>query len=122
MLQSIKEQREHAERGVEELLKHFSEEGKYFDDLRYLGSKYENRIKEFQSLVAENSDLKEETKKLQMQLNLLRSSMQDSGWKEDDILNRMSMDKGKPETVNTFNESSREAMKSKMEEISKMKG
>lgn len=40
LLRSIKEQKEHAEKGIEEILNHFSEEGNYFDNLRYLGSKY----------------------------------------------------------------------------------
>ena len=109
LFRSIKEQKEHAERGVEELLKHFTEDGKYFDDLRCLGSKYENRMKEFQNLIAENSDLKIETRKLQEQLSLLRSSLQDSGFREEDLLNRISVDRGRGEsTINAFTfESSR---------------
>ena len=34
LLQSIKEQKEHAERGVNQLLEHFSEKGSYLDSLR----------------------------------------------------------------------------------------
>ena len=124
LLRSIKEQKEHAERGVDQLLDHFSEKGQYFDELKQLGSKYEHRIREFEQIRMENTDLKNETRKLQDQLSLFRNSLQDSGWKEEDFMNRLSMERAKPEsTLNQLSSepSARDVMKSKLDDIEKMK-
>ena len=72
----------------------------------------------------ENTDLKNETRKLQDQLSLFRNSLQDSGWKEEDFMNRLSMERAKPEsTLNQLSSepSAREVMKSRLGDIEKMK-
>ena len=65
-----------------------------------MGSSFNQRFDDFRQLQSENNELRLETRKLHEQLSLLRNSLQESGWKEEDI-NRFSVDRGKPES--TFN-------------------
>ena len=64
-----------------------------------------------------------ETRKLQEQLGMLRNSMQESGWKEED-LNRFSVDRRQESTYHHVSSepSARELLKDKMSGIDKMIG
>lgn len=59
-----------------------------------------------------------------MQLSLFRNSLQDSGWKDEEFLNKLSMERPKPDStfIPISNEpSARENIKSRLEQISKLK-
>ena len=111
------------EKGIENLLDQFSEKNKIHDVIRQMGSSFNQRFDDFRQLQSENNELRLETRKLHEQLSLLRNSLQESGWKEEDI-NRFSVDRGKPESTFNFigsQPSARDNYKTRLAEIEKLK-
>jgi NADH dehydrogenase/NADH:ubiquinone oxidoreductase subunit G len=97
MIRSLKQEKEHAEKKMENLFSYLAGEDQYTDQLKFFGDKYKQRIEEFESLKIENEELKKQIADIRMSQDLRNLKLFDN-----EESNRVSMDRGRGESWSKF--------------------
>lgn len=93
MIRSLREEKEHTEKQMEDLFSYLAGEDQYTDQLKFFGDKYKQRIEEFQNLKIENEELKRHIADIKVSQDLKNLQIF-----EGEESNRVSMDRGKGES------------------------
>ncbi len=119
MIRSLKEEKEHTQKQMEDLFSYLAGEDQYTNQLKFFGDKYKKRIEEFQSLKIENEQLKKQIADIRISKELRNFNVF-----ENEESNRVSIDRGRGESWSKFgtkSETPSDPLRGKFQDIKKLK-